>query len=166
MVAFNEVQAQLVSLDPRFRYVGINEVRKIARTLEPGEKILECMKGWHKGRSTLLCVTDKKIVCIDVRSMHQVSPEIRYPDITDIQLMQNGVVKSVHIHTIRGIVRFILWRKRHAEALRSVINRHVLYLRQKDAYNNRLVSRRGKSLPAVRAWRSLARRVGSISIIE
>ena len=167
MVAFNEVQAQLVSLNPRFKFVGVNEVRKIARLLEPNEKILECMKGWHKGRSTLLCVTDKKIARIDIRSSNQVLPHIDFIDITDIQLMQNGVTRSVHIHTVRGIVRFMMWRKRHAESLHSVISRHFQYLHQLNTYNNRIASRRRSSnLPTVRAWRSLARHVGSISISE
>ena len=164
MVSFNEVQAQLVKLDSKLGFIGINEVRKIARSIEPNEIILDCLKGWHKGRSTLLCLTDKKIEWIDVRRANHNSVRINFLDITKIQLKQNGVVKSIHIHTLAGITNFTLWQKQKANRLHALLTDHISLFRRLDKHNGFRYFKNNKNYNITRTRVVLARHVGSICI--
>lgn len=164
MVTFNEVQAQLVELDPRFRFMGISEVRKLARLLEPREKILECMKGWHKGRATLLCATDKKIICIDIRSVEHELPHITYTDIEKVYLRKRGIAKSVYIRTKSSVIEFMLLRKKNAVALKVSIERHVVYMNNTYMLEETIVRKVEPTQYTMRNWRSLAKKVGAASI--
>lgn len=164
MVTFNEIQAQLVALDPRFRFMGISEVRKLARLLDPNEQIFECMKGWHKGRATLLCATDKKILYIDVRSVERTLPHIEYSNIKKIYLHQSGMLKSVFIHTNAEVVEFMVLRKKNAKALKVTIERHITYINNALAFSGRLDTKAAPTRHTYKTWRSLVKKMGSASI--
>lgn len=165
MVAINEVQAQLVALSREFNFVGINEVRKLARMLEPDEKILQCIKGWHKNRSALLCATDKKIVCIDVRSVRHILTQVDYSDITSIARQQKPFAQSIFIHTSLGIVQFMMWRKRHADQLHLALNRHIQYLKNSHPSAIRIIAKKDRHPRPAHTWRSLVKRVGATSMV-
>lgn len=164
MIPFNDVQAQLASLDPRFYFMGVSEVKKLARTLEPQEKILECMKVWHKGRATLLCATDQKIVCLDVRSVGYSVPNISYHEVKNVFLKKNAIMKTIHIHTQNGIVQFKVWRMHHATNLKRSIDKHLEGLKNKHSITSTAKKIIKPTTYKARNWRSLVKKVGAASM--
>jgi hypothetical protein len=163
MVAFNDVQAQLVSLKEKAGFLGVQEVKKIAYLLESDEKILLCKKGWLHKKSTILCITDKKVAYIDVRSQDYVIGIIYFEHITSILRSAGRLSHTVRIHTTDSVLTFVVWRKRHAQDLHTVIGRHWQYIN--DITNSsRIVSRPLATVRDLQTWRSLVRRVGTTSV--
>ena len=132
MVAFNDVQAQLVNLQSRSRFLGIHEVRKIAFFLEPNEKILICKKGWVDKRSTLICVTDKRIAFIDVRSEKFLMGSLDFAHVTSILGYKGKVTKVVNVHTDGSVLSFVTWRAKDARELHDTLDRHLRYVQGND----------------------------------
>jgi len=163
MVAFNDVQAQLVNLRSKDGFLGVHEVRKIAFLLDPDEKILLCKKGWVNKKSTILCVTDKKIAYIDVRSRNYVVGKIDFSEITTVLHTVGKVSKTVRIYTQDAALYFVVWRQRDAKELHSIVDRHLRYLTD---YVNSTRTVRGTITPVrdLQSWRSLVKRVGATSV--
>jgi hypothetical protein len=123
------------------------------------------MKGRHKGRATLLCATDKKIIYIDVRSAHKTLPHTDYTDINIIQIQQKSFSSSLHIHTTNGVIDFMLWRKKHAEYLKSSLERHATYVKDADELLGTASRSKSSQDPyRLRNWRTLVKKVGAASI--
>lgn len=163
MVAFNDVQAQLIALQTRAKFLGVHEVKKIAFLLDHDEKILICKKGWVNKKSTILCVTDKKIAFIDVRSQNYLMGNLLFDDITAVIRADGSFSKTVRINTEHASLNFVVWRHRDAKELHGIIDRHLRYL------NGQTTSSRKAHVPAssprdLQSWRSLVKHVGSTSV--
>lgn len=162
MVAFIDVQAQLVGLQTKAGFLGVHEVRKLAFLLEPNEKILLCKKGWLNKKSTILCVTDKKIAFIDVRASNYLMGTISFDDITAVLRANGRFSQTVRIHTSDAALSFVVWQVRNAKELHAVIDRHWRYIQGKTT------SSRAAHTPTMvrdmQSWRSLVKRVGATSV--
>lgn len=163
MVTFNDVQAQLICLKTKASFLGINEVRKLAFILDPNEKILVCKKGWVNKKSTFLCVTDKKIAFIDVRSRKHVMGVIPFDEVTSVFRSNGRLTQVVRINTQDTFLQFVVWHKRNAKELFAIIDRHIRYLQ------NTVISTRKAHSPKVardmQSWRTLVKRMGYTSVV-
>ncbi len=164
MVAFNDVQAQLVGLKTKARFLGVHEVKKLAFLLEKGEKILICKKGWVNKKSTLLCVTDKQIAFVDVRSSKHVIGTIPFNEVTGVYRTNGRFTQAVRINTKNAFLYFVIWQDRHAKDIFLTIDRHIRYLQ------NNIISTRQVHSPKLNAnlhtRHTLVRRVGYTSVAQ
>jgi Bacterial PH domain len=164
MVAFNDVQAQLAKMGKSYHYLAVDDVRKMTRLLNDDDSILQCVKGKHNGRLSLLIATDKNICILSLKPNNQQVLRIQYESITDSLFDAGSFNCAVRMFTGSDVVYFSAWRSKHIKELHVFLLRHTAYLRQ-TATANRLTALQASPLNyKSRSWRSLVRRVGSTSI--
>ncbi len=86
MISQQVLQAQLQSLNMRFRVFGRKECRELKKILQPGEKVIQCAYGFYQGGSGLLVATADRLLLIDKRRFFLNLEDLRYDAIDTVEL--------------------------------------------------------------------------------
>ena len=168
MVTFNEVQAQLMSINKRSRTLNVQEVKQIASILEENEQIMACLKGWHKGSVALLCATDKRVLLLDNGNMQAPLQVIEYHNVVRLQQSTTGWMCNFAVVSKDQKHEFKVWGMKRARDLHQFMHRHILYL-QKLSLENALLADVPKitAKPAYtgKSWRALMRKMGNAATL-
>ncbi len=119
MVEFNNVQAQLMRLPHHSRTSGlcIQEVKKLAHVLEAEERIVTCLKAWHKGTMSLICATSSRLIILSTNDDSKPIHAVGYDEVTAMHHGNSGWFKILELHTHEHKFSFRLWRFKRADAL-------------------------------------------------
>ncbi len=169
MVRLNEVQAQLISLDNHFRFIGISELKQLACALQPGEQIMDCLKGWHDGTIAVMCATDKRLIIVDKNTTKDCCEEIDYVGISEIRHHDRGWSSSIHVYVPGKVYEFISWHIKRLKNLHSFMGRHLAYVKNQAEGAQEFVNKlqfQSTVRPATtsRNWAVFAKRIGAASV--
>lgn len=169
MVKLNEVQAQLTGLRSPFRFIGIAELRQLACALQPGEQIMDCLKGWHNGTTAVMCATDKRLIIVDKNTTKDCCEEIDYVGISDIRHQDRGWSSSIHVFVPGKVYEFVSWHIKRLKNLHAFVGRHLTYAKGQAEGAQELVDKlrfQSTVRPATtsRNWAVFAQRIGSTSV--
>jgi len=169
MVSFNEVQAQLITLNGSFRYIGIAELQQLACALQPGELIMDCLKGWHGGTLSVLCATDRRMVIVDKNTTKSRCQEIHYSSIEEIHHLAKVWTSTILVTTSGDKYEFLSWHVKRLKTLHVFIKRHMEYVKEQSEAAQELVDNvrfQSNIRPArtSRNWAVFAQRIGATSV--
>ena len=164
MVAFNEIQAQLMGIDKRSRTLNIQEVKQLASVLKTHEQIMACLKGWYKGSVSVLCATDQRVIILDRGSMEKPINIVEYCDVIRLQHSTRGWICGFAVVLKDQKHEFKVWGMKRSKDLHSFMHRHILYLK-KIADESALSTEVPKVIKHTgytsKNWRSLMRKMGN-----
>ncbi len=170
MVSLNEVQAQLMSHESQFRYIGIAELKQLSWALQPGEQIMDCLKGWSGGMTTVLCATDKRLILLDKRTTKTTVQEIDYEFIQKLEHHDRGWSSVLRVHMSGKRYEFMSWHIKRLKTFHGYIERHVQYVKGQAKGAQELVDAivfetnvRPKESTS-RNWIIFAKRIGTSSL--
>ncbi len=129
MVHFNDIHTQLMRSKSQIRYVGVEEVRKLSRIIEPEEQIMALIKGWHSGTLTIMCATDRRILLLPA-SKEKTHDELSYSDIHTVSRHEKPVGMQLVIETSTLVYAFRTWHKKFLVDMHQFIERHALYIHE------------------------------------
>ena len=169
MVSFNEVQAQLISLNNHFRFIGIAELKQLACALQPGEEIMDCLKGWHNGTVSVLCATDRRMIIVDKNTTKHRIQEIDYASVSEIHHIDRGLSSLLRVVVTDKSYEFISWHMKRLKQLHTFVNRHLEYVKEQAEAAQEHVDKmrfQTKLRPAntSRNWAVFAKRLGTSSL--
>ena len=169
MVKLNEVQAQLITLDNHFRFIGMAELKQLACALQPGEQILDCLKGWHKGTIAVMCATDKRLLIVDKNTTKDCCETIEYTVISDIRHQDRGWSSSIRIYVPGKVYEFVSWHIKRLKHLHTFVGRHLTHVKSQAESAQEFVNKlhfQSTVRPAntSRNWAVFAQRIGSTSV--
>lgn len=169
MVSFNEVQAQLISLNNHFRFIGIGELKQLACALQPGEQIMDCLKGWHNGQVSVLCATDQRLIIVDKNTTKNRFQVIDYVGIEDITHVDKGWSSLIRVRVPGKVYEFVSWHIKRLKHLHSFMMRHIQYVRDQAEGAQELVDKLRfetniRPGSTSRNWAIFAKRIGNSSL--
>ena len=162
MVHFNDIHTQLMRSKSQIKFVGVEEVRKLSRIIEPEEQIMALIKGWHSGALTIMCATDKRIILLPL-SRATTHDEVSYTDITTVARHEKPVGMQLVLETNTMVYMLRTWHKKYLVDMHQFIERHALYIheqlstRDEDLYRVPLqLSNISKNLRTIQKLQGLA----------
>lgn len=169
MVSFNEVQAQLISLNNHFRFIGIAELKQLSIALQPGEQIMDCLKGWHNGTVSVLCATDQRLIFVDKTTTKNSVREISYDLVEKLHHIDRGWSSVLRLYVPGSMFEFVSWHIKRLKHLHLFIDRHVSYMKEQAESAQELVDKirfQTSIRPAEtsRNWAVFAKRIGNSSL--
>ena len=129
MVSFNEIQAQLMSLDNHFRFIGIAELKQLACALQPGEQIMDCLKGWHEGAVSVLCATDRRLIIVDKKTSKTSVREIPYAGVEQVHHIDRGWSSVIRVYVPGAMFEFVSWHIKRLKHFHLFLKRHINYVK-------------------------------------
>jgi hypothetical protein len=132
MVHFNDIHTQLMRSKSQIKFVGVEEVRKLSRIIEPEEQIMALIKGWHSGSLTIMCATDRRIILLPMSRTTE-HYEVSYTDITTVARHEKPVGMQLVLETNTMVYMLRTWHKKYIVDMHQFIERHALYVHEQQA---------------------------------
>jgi hypothetical protein len=129
MVNFNDIHTQLMRSKSQIKFVGVEEVRKLSRIIEPEEQIMALIKGWHSGALTIMCATDRRIILLPMSRTTE-HHEVSYADITTVARHEKPVGMQLVLETSTMVYVLRTWHKKYLVDMHQFIERHALYIHE------------------------------------
>ena len=138
MISFNEAHVQLMQAKAQVKFVGVAEVKQLAKLLDPQEEVLASVKCWHNKSVALVCVTTKRLLVIDTSRGKKRITSALHKDIAHVQHQAHYYYQSIAVHIQNDSLLFYAWRKKYANELVEKLVQHVEHSRvlqqQKQVY--------------------------------
>jgi hypothetical protein len=169
MIGFNEVQARLMGLNNHFRFIGIAELKQLARALEPGEQIIDCLKGWHRGAVSVLCATEKRLIIVDKNTTKDAVREIDYVTIDEFHHIDKGWSSTLRMKNGAKGHEFVSWHIKRLKQIHTTVTRHIAYVKSRAQAESELVDKVAfetniRPANTSRNWAVFAQRIGNSSL--